>query len=263
VVAAFGGASGRLEHCGVRLESRHVVPDTARGDIAELLQQIDSAIRVSGQGDLTTATVLLDDALAKVTAAGGGDFSLWVSRPTPDHDALARLVGLTQSRDIFQMRRPLPADDPPAGFVTRPFRVGEDEEAWLTVNNRAFAGHPDQSAWDRDLLRQRMAEPWFDPNGFLLHERDSRVAGFCWTKIHDTTVPPLGEIYVIAVDPDFTGLGLGRALTLAGLSWLHRQGLGAGMLYVDAANAPALGLYRDLGFTVDHVDRGYHRSAIS
>jgi mycothiol synthase len=104
-----------------------------------------------------------------------------------------------------------------------------------------------------------MAEPWFDANGFLLHEREGRLAGFCWTKIHATVDPALGEIHIIAVDPDFNGLGLGRALTLAGLSWLHRQGLGTGMLYVDAANAPALGLYRSLGFTVDHVDRRYYR----
>jgi mycothiol synthase len=242
----------------MRLETRKPLEEGVVEELAAMLSKSDSAAR---DGDLAAATALLDDALARVTAAGGTDVSVWVSRPTPDHDTLARLAGLTQGREIFQMRRPLPADDPPAGFVTRPFRVSEDEDAWLTVNNRAFVGHEDQSAWDRDRLRQRMAEPWFDPDGFLLHERDGRLAGFCWTKIHSATDPPLGEIHIIAVDPDFTGLGLGRALTLAGLSWLHRQGLGEGMLYVDATNAPALGLYRSLGFNVDHLDRRYYRSA--
>ncbi len=67
----------------------------------------------------------------------------------------------------------------------------------------------------------------------------------------------MGEIYVISVDPDFGGRGLGRALTIAGLDHLASLGLSIGMLYVDEANAAAVGLYRSLGFTVDHVDRAY------
>ena len=62
---------------------------------------------------------------------------------------------------------------------------------------------------------------------------------------------------MIAVDPDFQGLGLGRALVLAGLDSLHARGLTVGMLYVDRSNTPAVRLYEDLGFTVDHVDRAY------
>ena len=62
---------------------------------------------------------------------------------------------------------------------------------------------------------------------------------------------------MIAVDPAFQGLGLGRQLLLAGLEWLAGRGLPMAMLYVDASNESAVKLYRDIGFTVDHVDRAY------
>jgi mycothiol synthase len=199
---------------------------------------------------------LLDAALGVVAAEGGGHVHWWVFEPTSAHDELAIRVGLVPGRTLFQMRRPLPVDQA-TDVVTRPFRVGADEDAWLAVNNRAFHDHPEQGGWDRDTLARREKEPWFDPTGFLLHERDGRLAAYCWTKVHDDQDPVLGEIYVIAVDPDFHGLGLGRALTLAGLDHLARRGIGTGMLYVDADNAAALALYRALGFVTHRTDRAY------
>ena len=62
---------------------------------------------------------------------------------------------------------------------------------------------------------------------------------------------------MIAVDPDFAGRGLGRQLTLAGLDYLSSKGLDEAMLYVDATNTPAVKLYVELGFTVNHIDRAY------
>jgi mycothiol synthase len=200
---------------------------------------------------------LLRAALGEVGRLGGGHVHLWVPKPTADTDAMAEACGLARGRDLLQLRLGLPLTDPTPRPETRPFQPGVDEREWLEVNNRAFASHPEQGGWTLDTILEREAEPWFDPDGFLVHEREGRMAGFCWTKVHRETSPPMGEIYVIAVDPDFNGLGLGNGLVLAGLDHLGRLGLRTAMLYVDSANAPAVRLYDHIGFEVDHIDRAY------
>jgi mycothiol synthase len=218
---------------------------------------IDPHHRVPGN---TIGTDLVAAALGTVAAEGGGHVHVWVNKPRPEHDQIAAANGLTRGRDLYQMRRALPVGER-YELTTRPFRPGLDDEAWLAVNNRAFDWHPEQGGWDEATLKARQAEPWFDPEGFLLHDEvvdgQVRLAGFCWTRVHADDDPPLGEIYVVAVDPDLQGRGLGRKLVLAGLDHLFAQGLGVGMLYVDAANRPAVKLYIDLGFDIDHIDRAY------
>ncbi|MDQ3943962.1 MAG: mycothiol synthase [Actinomycetota bacterium] len=202
---------------------------------------------------------LVEAALELAAAEGGGKLHFWVFRPTQIHDALAHRLGFSHGRELYQMRRSLPHPEAarwPAGVRVRRFVPGRDEEAWLAVNNAAFAGHPEQGAWDIETLRRREDEEWFDPAGFLLAEDGDGLAGFCWTKVHQGG-DMIGEIYVIAVDPSRQGTGLGRALVLGGLASLAERGCRTGMLYVDASNESAVDLYRALGFDVHHVDRAY------
>jgi mycothiol synthase len=143
--------------------------------------------------------------------------------------------------------------------VTRPFEPGRDDADWLAINNAAFADHPEQGGWTLDDLHEHMKFDWFDPEGFLVADRaDGKgLLGSCWTKVHRTSEPVLGEIYVISVDPALHSQGWGRALTVAGLQWMASQGVTIGMLYATGSNTAAVKLYESLGFTVDHVDRSY------
>ncbi|MGO9028066.1 MAG: mycothiol synthase [Acidimicrobiales bacterium] len=209
--------------------------------------------------DLTVADALLGAALR---AAGDSDGPVptvryWSHHAAPEDDRLAAAHGLRVERELIQMRRPLPVGGDRSDISVRGFIPGLDEQGWLEVNNRAFASHPEQGGWDLGTLLEQERQPWFDPEGLRVHEEDGRLAASCWTKVHTDTSPVLGEIYVLSVDPEFRGRGLGRAMTLAGLDWLAGAGIRVGMLYVDSANRAAVSLYRSVGFTDHHVDRAY------
>jgi mycothiol synthase len=227
-------------------------------------------------GSAVDLDALLGDALAVIAEDGGGHVTYWVhgTEADPAADGRASRAGFVAERDLLQMRVPLPLADGvlgaarwPDGTTVRTFRVGDDEAAWVPVNNRAFAGHPEQGAWTVEMLRAREQEDWFDPEGFVLAfdaaSEGGRLAGFCWTKVHPAQPPrepdALGEIYVIGADPSRHGRGLGRALTTAGLESLTARGITVGMLYVDADNDAAVGLYRALGFVTHRTDRAYGR----
>lgn len=189
----------------------------------------------------------------------------WLPGTIPVVEDALRTAGFVEDRRQHQMRVPLPRPEAvvlPADVGLDAFRPGTDDADWLRVNNRAFANHPDQGGWVEEILRRRLEEPWFDPAGFLLaHDGSGALLGFCWTKVHEEP-ERLGEIYVIGVDPDAQGRGLGRALVLAGLDHLATvRRCPTGVLYVAADNAPAVALYESLGFEIVRTDTALVRAA--
>jgi len=184
----------------------------------------------------------------------GGAIRMWIHEVDPLSHRALRECGWAPYRDLWQLRRALPAA--PSKLATRAFAPADIDE-FVAVNNRAFRWHPEQGELTADGLQESMTEPWFEADGFRLLHIEGRMAGFCWTKIHRDTDPPLGEIYVIAIDPAFHGRGLGGPMTLAGLEWLADQGLHTGMLYVESDNDAANAVYAKLGFAHHHTDRAY------
>jgi mycothiol synthase len=237
-------------------------PDEAAGGDASGELVVHPGHRGRGLGRALSSALI---AGTRTAGAGGAGVRLWAHGELPAAVGLAKAAGYTRFRALWQMRMPLAAlpaggAAEPDGVSIRTFRPGADEEAWLAVNRRAFASHPEQGSWDMHDLLLREAEPWFDPDGFFLAERDGRLAGFHWTKVHPdggAGGTPLGEVYVVGVDPGRQGGGLGRALTLAGLRHLRERGLAEVMLYVDEENTAAVRMYAALGFSRWSTDAMY------
>ncbi|HEV2890739.1 MAG TPA: mycothiol synthase [Frankiaceae bacterium] len=196
-----------------------------------------------------------------------GRLRLWAHGNHPAAAELAKRLGFRRARALFQMRRSLyaalPKPELPDGVTVRTFVPGQDEERWVEVNNAAFAEHPEQGQWTVEDLRVREKEPWFDPEGFFLAERDGELLAFHWTKVHGSGGhhhEAMGEVYVVGVSPSAQRLGLGPAMTLVGLRHLRSRGLSQAMLYVDEANTNAIRVYERLGFARWDTDVSYVKS---
>jgi len=281
-----GDARGRnvlVREGGSVLAYAHLdTTDTVEGSSAELT--VAPSARGRGLG-----RALVEQLLSQ---SPDGRLRLWAHGDAPAAAALAGGLGFRRSRVLLQMRRPLTGELPPvvlpSGVALRTFATG-DEKAWLTLNNLAFADHPDQGGWTPEDVAIRMREPWFDAKGFLLAERDGALVGSHWTKVHGGhggadphehaegedhgpghhrggdaehdhhDHPPIGEVYIVAVHPSEQGRGLGPAVTLAGLHSLQGRGLTSVLLYVDESNTAAVRVYERLGFSRHAVDVMYSR----
>jgi mycothiol synthase len=186
---------------------------------------------------------------------------IWSHGDLPAAKAIAASLKLERLWSNLLMSKPLGEIQPVTSkYPIRTFISGLDNQAFLDLNNKVFADYPDQGGWSEDDLKVRVNEDWFETQGFFVAENKGELIGFCWTKIHgahthshsggddDHGHEALGEIYVLAVNPDYKGQGMGRDLTITGLNYLKYQGLNNVMLYVGVENKIAFKLYKSLGF---------------
>ena len=197
----------------------------------------------------------------------GQKMRLWSHGDLPAARLLAQSNNFIKVRTVIQMSKDLTEVSPiNTDYQIRSFLPDLDNQAWLTLNNQAFANHPEQGNWSEADLSIRVNEDWFDEKGFFVAQDKDQLIGFCWTKIHgghshthetdsdQHDHDPIGEIYVMAVSKEYEGRSIGKALTITGLNYLKYQGLSSAMLYVDEDNQIAVNLYKTLGFVESGKD---------
>lgn len=89
-------------------------------------------------------------------------------------------------------------------------------------------------------------------------DSDSTV-GFVAVKLHEQS--SMGEIYMIAVDPDYQRQGIGTALAEFALDWMKAAGMSVAMVDTgcDPGHAPARCTYEKVGFRLLPVARYFKK----
>jgi len=138
-----------------------------------------------------------------------------------------------------------------------------DEEAVVALSLRAWAPvfaslervlgsdlltrlHPDWREDQEKAVRAALADPenqvWVAADGSL-------PVGFAAATLHPDRL--MGEIWMLAVDPDFQRQGAAAALTRTATDWLASRGMRVAMVETggDPGHAPARRVYQRAGYT--------------
>jgi GNAT superfamily N-acetyltransferase len=91
-------------------------------------------------------------------------------------------------------------------------------------------------------------------------DEDGATAGFVAARLLADD-PGMGEIYLLAVDPDHQNRGVGTALTEHALAWLRQAGASIAMVETggDPGHAPARRTYEKAGFGLLPIARYYKK----
>ena len=254
-VAERAGSPGLLGARDVRV--------WARGDEPVPILESWGALH-PGAGNGEAGCELLRAALRRageIVAARRAATGIFQVRCDMDDAASASLFeacGLRQARVLLTILRPnldnLNAARFPDHITVRPYRVGRDEEAWVAAFNEAFADHwGGFMGMSLRLWTKYVRRAWFKPEISLVAWDGSEIAGFGHFVIHDERNALTGKkralMRYIGVRPRWRGLGLGVALTRAGLLASRDKGMEACVSGVDSENVTgAHRIYEREGF---------------
>ena len=143
---------------------------------------------------------------------------------------------------------PMPADELADGFLLRPAGV-DDADAIAELDAASFVTPSLTPSVAREQIERA-------PALRVLEDTSSgRAIGYVQLGIQDGR----GYVSELVVHAEYQRRGLGEAMLRWGLAWLRSQGMERAALTVNTDNAPAIALYRKLGFAAGDIGLDYRR----
>jgi len=145
----------------------------------------------------------------------------------------------------------------------RHLKAGEEELlAW--IENRCFMGTWGFNPNTAEYIGWELSTRGDCPEDVILALSQGKIVGYCWTEAErdkgSSTGKSKGRIYMLGVDTDYRGKGLGKKLLRAGLLHLRNKGRELIDITVDSQNIVAVTLYRSLGFQLHRETLWYEKA---
>jgi len=155
--------------------------------------------------------------------------------------------------------------DEQSDVAYRHLEAGEEELlAW--IENRCFMGTWGFNPNTAEYIGWELSIRGNCPEDVILASSQGKTIGYCWTEAErdqgSSTGKRKGRIYMLGVDTDYRGKGLGKKLLRAGLLHLRNKGRDLIDITVDSQNIVAVTLYRSLGFQL-HRETLWYEKAVS
>ncbi len=184
---------------------------------------------------------------------------------TQDNVAAKNLLsklGFGPVRRFFELRLQVPkahlSEVERTALLYHHLQYGEEDKL-AQIQNRSFADTWGYNPNTTEEIVYRVNLSNCSPRDIILAIEEDKPIGYCWTRIKMEGGVSNGQIYMLGVDPDHRGRGIGKLLLLAGLSYLKSRGVAVVELTVDSQNRVACALYESVGFKTSSTTLWYEK----
>jgi len=194
------------------------------------------------------------EACVRKILPAGGSATLDASCREDHRERVAFLLrnGFRQTQDttlclVRALLEPLPDPVLPPGYIIRPI-TGRQEVDAVASSHRAAFGTEHMTTESRLAI---MDTSEYDMSlDLVVVSPDGSIAGNCICSVNETQ--KRGFTDPISVHPDFQGMGLARALLLAGMKLLRERGMESARLGTSGTNHLMQRTAEAVGFTIEY-----------